>query len=49
VPVFRKASKQAGRIGVDEHGGSAESAVALLQVRADDVAEQQGDLPARKC
>jgi hypothetical protein len=45
---FWKASKQAGA-GVDDYSDSAECAVTLLQVRADDMAEQQGDLPARKC
>jgi hypothetical protein len=34
--------------GIDEYDNQAESAFALLQVQADAVAEQHGDLLARK-
>lgn len=44
---FYKPYKQMGT-GVDEYDDLAECAVALLQAQADYVAEQRGDLPARK-
>jgi hypothetical protein len=44
---FYKPYKQMGT-GVDEYDDLAECAVALLQTQADFVAEQRGDLPARK-